>query len=107
MPSKPFSAVVRYLHEIVGSGTAEPPDAYLLAQYAADPNPAAFEALVRRHGPVVMSVCRRVLGPGADADDAFQATFLVFARKARSIRNRGSIGSWLHGVAHHLSQQLL
>jgi RNA polymerase sigma factor (sigma-70 family) len=107
MPAKPFGAVIRYLHAIAGSGSAEPSDADLLAHFAAERDPAAFEALVRRHGPLVMGVCRRALGGGDDADDAFQATFLVFARKAQRVRNRESLGSWLHGVAHHLSQQLL
>ena len=62
-------------------------------------NPAALEAMVRRHGPAVLSVCRRMLGPGADADDAFQATFLTLTLRARSIRNPAALGAWLHGVA--------
>jgi DNA-directed RNA polymerase specialized sigma24 family protein len=54
---------------------------------------------MRRHGPVVLDVCRSMLVNQADAEDAFQATFLVFARKAKGIRAATSIGSWLHGVA--------
>jgi RNA polymerase sigma factor (sigma-70 family) len=60
----------------------------------------AFETLIKRHGPMVLSVCRRVLGQHQDAEDAFQATFLVLARKAGTIHNREIVGCWLHEVAH-------
>ena len=64
---------------------------------------AAFEALVARHGPMVISVCRQVLGTSHDAEDAFQATFLILVRPAGAIRSRDSIGSWLYGVARRVS----
>src|SRR5262249_27066414 len=64
---------------------------------------AAFAALLRRHGPMVLSVSRRVLRRVEDAEDVFQATFLLLAKKAASIRRRQSVGSWLHGVAHRLA----
>ena len=66
---------------------------------------AAFGILVDRHGPMVLRVCRRVLGDGHDAQDASQATFLVLARKAGSIRSRESVASWLFGVAHRIAQR--
>src|SRR3954465_7952330 len=59
----------------------------------------AFKTLVQRHGPMVWRVCYRVLTDRHDAQDAFQATFLILAKQARSIRNRDSIASWLYGVA--------
>ncbi len=61
----------------------------------------AFEALVKLHGPMVMGVCRRLLRNPEDADDAFQATFLILARKAGTIRGSGMLGAWLHRVARH------
>jgi RNA polymerase sigma factor (sigma-70 family) len=64
---------------------------------------AAFEALVLRHGPMVLGVCRRLLNDPNDADDAFQATFLVLVRKAGPVRKRESVASWLHGVARRIS----
>jgi RNA polymerase sigma factor (sigma-70 family) len=86
-----------------GSFLSLQPDAQLLEIFVADRDSAAFEVLVTRHGPRVLRVCRQVLGRSPDAEDAFQATFLLLARKACSIRNRASLGHWLHGVAHRLA----
>jgi DNA-directed RNA polymerase specialized sigma24 family protein len=75
-------------------------DADLLDCFITRRDGDAFAALVARHGPMVLGVCRRVLGNEADAEDAFQATFLVLVHKANSIRPRGMVGNWLYGVAN-------
>jgi RNA polymerase sigma factor (sigma-70 family) len=75
-------------------------DGQLLECFITRRDEAAFEALVRRHGPMVLGVCRRVLRDGHDAEDAFQATFLVLVRKAASIGQRERVGNWLYGAAY-------
>src|SRR5262245_31803799 len=85
--------------ELLPAGEART-DADLLDRWIDWGDESAFEALVWRHGPMVLGVCRRVLGNASDAEDAFQATFLVLVRKARSIVPRSRVGNWLHGVAH-------
>ncbi|MBL8798696.1 MAG: sigma-70 family RNA polymerase sigma factor, partial [Planctomycetia bacterium] len=81
-------------------------DQHLLQAYTARRDPAAFADLVRKHGPLVLGVCRRVLHDTHDAEDAFQATFLVLVRKAGSIRKREAVASWLYGVAYRLASKL-
>src|SRR5437899_11078161 len=81
----------------------EVPDAQLLEWFARAHEEAPFAALVRRHGPMVLSVAQHVLPHVQDAEDVFQATFLLLARKAVSIRKPESVASWLHGVAHRLA----
>ncbi|QEH32587.1 ECF RNA polymerase sigma factor SigE [Aquisphaera giovannonii] len=76
------------------------PDRHLLAQFAATRDESAFGAIVVRHGPMVWGVCRRILRDPHDAEDAFQATFLVLARKAGSIARRERLAGWLYAVAH-------
>src|SRR5262249_12646306 len=75
-------------------------DQSLIQQFCEQRDEAAFATLLYRHGPMVLGVCRSVLPNETDAEDAFQATFLILARKAASIRKAASVGSWLHGVAH-------
>jgi len=81
-------------------------DQQLLDRFASDRDESAFSSLVHRYGPMVLRVCRRQLRDSHEADDAFQATFLVLARKAGSIGKRESVGAWLHGVAYRVSCRL-
>jgi RNA polymerase sigma factor (sigma-70 family) len=81
-------------------------DAELLDRYVAGRDGVAFEALVRRHGPMVLGVCRRLLTDPCDAEDAFQATFLVLVRKAPSVVPREKVPNWLYGVACHAAQKV-
>jgi RNA polymerase sigma factor (sigma-70 family) len=78
-------------------------DAALLDRCRKGNDPAAFEALVRRHGGRVLAACRKVLADPADVDDAFQATFLVLLQKPRAVRKSDAVGSWLYGVAHRIA----
>jgi len=78
-------------------------DAQLLERFRAGHDDAAFRTLLQRHGPMVLGVCRRLLRHEQDAEDAFQATFLVLVRKAASIANHQAVGSWLYGVAYRVA----
>jgi DNA-directed RNA polymerase specialized sigma24 family protein len=83
----------------------DPLDAELLRQFSARQDEAAFETLVRRHGPMVQGVCRRILGDAHDAEDAFQAVFLVLVRKSASIRRPELLANWLYGVACRIARK--
>src|SRR5262249_6006723 len=97
------SAVLRQIHSLFGAGSLSGfSDRQLLDRFLACRDAGselAFTVLVQRHGPMVLGVCRRILADPHDAEDAFQATFLVLVRKARSIQVDGSVGRWLFGVA--------
>jgi RNA polymerase sigma factor (sigma-70 family) len=84
-------------------GSADVNDRQLLERFTRAHDDSAFEALVFRHGPLVWGVCRRVLNNDADAEDAFQASFLVLAQKASIIGWRESVGAWLYQVAYHVA----
>jgi RNA polymerase sigma factor (sigma-70 family) len=101
MASGPMREIVNHVHRLAVSLDPEvATDGQLLEGFIARGDEAAFAALVRRHGPMVLGVCRRVVGDPHDAEDAFQATFFVLARKADDIRPRDMVGNWLYGVAY-------
>src|SRR5438128_6196625 len=101
MATSQVSEVIQHLRRTVllrdGAGLT---DRQLLEDYLSRQDEAALAALVQRHAPMVWGVCRRVLRNHHDAEDAFQATFLVLVRKAAAIASRELLANWLYGVAH-------
>jgi RNA polymerase sigma factor (sigma-70 family) len=95
------NAILQYLRLLVHpeSPTADLTDGHLLHAFTRHQDRSAFESLLRRHGPMVLGVCRRLLRDEHQAEDAFQATFLLLLRKASAIKKHDSVGSWLYGVA--------
>jgi RND family efflux transporter MFP subunit len=93
-------SLIRFIRHVVGpGGPGHDADELLLHRFAVRRDQAAFAALVARHGPMVLGVCCRALRDAGDVEDAFQATFLVLARKARSLARPHLLAHWLHGVA--------
>ena len=103
MADGPTSGILHWLRKLARSENENRPDRDLVGRFAQDGDETAFTLLVQRHGPMVYGVCSRLLHQGPDADDAFQATFLILARKASSIRNESSVSGWLHGVARRVA----
>ncbi len=104
MGSGPSAAVLKQIRTLFQVGTVGGlSDGQLLEQFVQRRDETAFAALVERHGPMVLRVCQRRLGDRHDAEDAFQATFLVLAQKAPSIRKSEAVAGWLLGVACRVS----
>src|SRR5262245_26618250 len=100
MVKTPATRLIQFLKRVVEDPRQRDcSDLDLLQRFVKDHDEAAFRVLIRRYGRTVFSVCRCLLPCESDAEDAFQATFLVLAQKAESIRKGQSLGSWLYGVA--------
>src|SRR5215510_1267817 len=96
MSASPLLYVLRSLRQVAGTSS----DGELLERFAQHKDESAFDQLLQRHGRMVLSVCRSFLNDSHDAEDAFQATFLVLVRSAGSVRKQNSLTSWLYGVAY-------
>ena len=106
MAIETLGAALRQINRLFADGVvAGLSDAQLLERFVGRRDAAAFEAIVARHGPMVLSVCRGILRDPNDAEDAFQATFLVLVKKAGSIRGQVVLGGWLYRVAHRVAIQ--
>lgn len=104
--ARSLSASLQHLNRTLLSGEfTDLPDAELVRRFVERRDDIAFAVLVRRYGMLVLGVCRRVLRHEHDAEDAFQATFLVFARDASSVERAGAIGNWLYGVANNIARK--
>jgi RNA polymerase sigma factor (sigma-70 family) len=106
MATAQLEAILRHIRKLAaGRCLPQLTDRQLLDDFCAHRDETAFAAMVGRHGPMVLRVCRRVLNHEQDAEDAFQATFLVLARNTRSIRKRNALSQWLHGVAYRTAMK--
>lgn len=92
------ASLLRQIRKVVAAQCpSRQSDAHLVQHFLANKDEAAFAALVQRHGPMVLGVCRNVLHHQQDAEDVFQAVFLVLARKTHTIRKHQALSNWLHG----------
>jgi RNA polymerase sigma factor (sigma-70 family) len=106
MPTRHANPALQYIRNLAAAGQARNlADRELLERFSDRQEEAAFAELVRRHGPMVLGLCLRVLHNEHDAEDAFQATFLALSRKAVSLRPRESLCGWLHSVAYRIAQK--
>src|SRR6266851_1957771 len=106
MATAQLETLLRHIRKLAaGRCSPQRTDRQLLDDFSARRDETAFAALVARHGPMVLRVCRRVLNHEQDAEDAFQATFLVLARHTGSIRKREALANWLHGVAYRTAMK--
>ena len=103
MARAPVGAIVQYLLKLTARPGGDETDACLVRRFVAVRDEAAFAAILQRHGPLVLGVCRRCLHDSHEAEDAFQAVFLVFMRKAASLRRPGRLANWLYGVARRVA----
>lgn len=94
-----------YLRNLAAGQASQLPDRELLGQFIAGHDPTTFAALVSRHGPMIFHLCRRILRNDHDAEEIFQATFLVLARRAEAVRRHEFVGGWLYGVARRLASK--
>jgi hypothetical protein len=102
MPKQSLNDLIHMVRRLAGQAEGTLADAELLARFVQRRDEAAFEALVWRHGQLIWNVCQRLLRNPQDAEDAFQATFLVLARKADSVRERRALGGWLYQIAQRI-----
>ncbi len=105
MATTPANLLVRSLNNLIEQGASEHSDRALIERFIVQRDEIAFTALVQRYAPMVWRLCRRLLENWHDAEDAFQATFLLLSRKAGSIRRTEAVSSWLYGTAHRVALQ--
>jgi RNA polymerase sigma factor (sigma-70 family) len=107
MPQATFGELLRFIHKACGSeGACNLTDRELLQRFLTQRDQGAFGVLVERHGPMILTLGQSLLGDSHDAEDVFQATFLVLARRTSLISGKGSVGGWLHGVARRIALRL-
>ncbi len=103
MPTNGLRKALDHLRQTLTAAEADVSDEFLLRRFVAEGDETSFALLVRRHGPMVLGVCTRIMGHRHDAEDAFQATFFVLARKAGSVVKRTSLAGWLYAVAYRIA----